>query len=188
MSSSRTARAWQLAAGCLLVVASLAGTTPAHAHTDLVESAPAAGEHVQGTIDRVRLDFGSTILPGSAEVVVRAANGAAADIGDPEVVGSSVVVPVRLTGAGQHTVAYRVIAADGHPVTGSYSFTARAAAQTSSATLPSIPTSEPPAAAAGPQTTTPEPGARPWTWAIAGAGFAALVLVLHRSGRRGTPS
>ncbi len=40
----------------------------------------------------------------------------------------SVAVPERLS-AGSYTVGYRVVSADGHPITGSYSFTVTAAAE-----------------------------------------------------------
>jgi hypothetical protein len=101
--------------------------------------------------------------------------------------------------AGRYKVAWRVTSADGHPVTGQFSFTAKAAAQarTTPSTTPSAATpsaASTPSPAATPSNTTSvapapastaEPATRLW-WVVAG-GILAIVLLtmlVYRATRR----
>lgn len=107
----------------LLVAALVAGAgSPAHAHTELLASSPAAGESVPTGADQLSLSFAEEVLPGSGSVQVVAPDGADVTGGDAVAEGSLVRVPLSVSDLGEHTVRYRVVAADGHVVTGSFTF------------------------------------------------------------------
>lgn len=95
---------------------------PASAHTALTGSDPDDGARIPAPA-RVTLTFNEAIR--SARVVVRP-EGAQAQVqkGSATVEGDAVVQKVK-TGLpdGRYTIGYRVISADGHPVTGVLSFT-----------------------------------------------------------------
>jgi len=111
-----------------MVMAAAAGLTvlalpsSASAHSDLVGTAPAAGTVAKDPVNEVSLEFASPILPElTAVVVTRGGSGVPVD--DPVVDGSTVTASVDgAARPGEYTVAYRTVAADGHPITGSFSF------------------------------------------------------------------
>ena len=93
-------------------------TPPAHAHAGLVDSDPADGATIPQFSDEVVLTF-SEDVQGPVTVIVTDPEGTGLQDGDPVVNGPDVRQPVDpATVAGQHTIAYRVISADGHPITG----------------------------------------------------------------------
>jgi len=101
---------------------------PASAHDDLISSTPAAGETVARPPDAVVLVLDERPLAVGIQVVV---TGPAGPIqrGAPTIAGNSVRQPLAAEApAGKYTVAWRVASADGHPVTGTFPFTAKAAA------------------------------------------------------------
>jgi methionine-rich copper-binding protein CopC len=103
---------------------------PAWAHTRLVSSTPA--QDVPAAAPReVTLVFSDPVQPALSTVSVRGADGEDLVAGQPSSTGNgtSVVQALRSPlGPGTYTVAYRVLAADGHPVTGSFQITATAPA------------------------------------------------------------
>jgi len=154
-------------------------TPPAHAHTDLLASSPAAGDVVSASTDRLILSFVQPVEPSSGTVTVVGPDGEDATAGDVDVQGALVQVPLHLRGTGAHTVAYRVVAADGHVVTGGLTF--QAGPDTAGATLTRSTPTTPEAAAvsAGPQDVP-----RPWLWSGAAAMLAAVLVALHSARRR----
>jgi copper resistance protein C len=94
----------------------------AHAHTELAGTVPAAGSVSKAPLSGVRLEFAAPVLPElTAVVVTRGAT--PVRVGEPVVEGSAVTATVDgATSPGEYTVAYRTVAADGHPITGSFSF------------------------------------------------------------------
>ncbi len=184
-----------------------AAATAASAHTELVRTSPAAGS-TDRPVQEVRLAFNESLTPGLAQVAVTGPTGAAST-GEPVVAGSEVVVPVRgLTDAGSYRVAYRVVAADGHPVVGEFAFAvsprsaAAAARQAADSRTPSSGPEGAGSASRGPRSGAPEqllpagtgapvaPGdpqvasgdtqvaSGGLDLALAGGGVAALVLLL----------
>ena len=154
-------------------------TPPAHAHTDLLASTPAAGDVVSTSTDRLILSFVQPVEPSSGTVTVVGPDGEDATAGDVDVQGALVQVPLHLRGTGPHTVAYRVVAADGHVVTGGLTF--QAGPDTADATLTrSTPTSPEAAAASAGSQDVP----RPWLWSGAAAMLAAALVALHSARRR----
>ena len=123
--------------------------SPAWAHTRLVSSTPAAGASAHAPSEVV-LVFSEAVQPGLSALSVTGADGEEHVAGPPAAGGdgSSVTQPLRAPlEPGTYRVAYRVLAADGHPVTGSFEITA---------TAPAAPA--PTAAASGPGADRPTTG------------------------------
>lgn len=140
-------RALALLAGALLV---LVPALPAQAHDRLEASSPADGSAVQAAPTSVVLTFSAPAIALGSEVVVTGPDGRVVSVGDAQFVDSTVTQP--LAGelpAGQYRVDWRVTSSDGHPVSGTFGYTASAAAAGSApaATSPSAaPSSAPPSA------------------------------------------
>src|SRR4051794_40279316 len=96
---------------------------PASAHTKLLKSTPAAGASVK-ELTEVTLVFSEAVKPSLAKVQIRDSSGAQhAAPGAPQVKGATVIQAAAPDlNPGDYTVAYRVVSADGHPVTGEVSF------------------------------------------------------------------
>ena len=111
----------------LLAVAVAVGwPTPAQAHIELVSSSPTPGGHVPVGSDRVTLQFTEDLLSVGNAVAVRDPDGRQVTVSAVEARGDVVTARMALTTPGPHTLAYRVIGDDGHPVVGELSFTVEA--------------------------------------------------------------
>ncbi|KPC71741.1 hypothetical protein ADL35_32610 [Streptomyces sp. NRRL WC-3753] len=117
-----SARSFALSAAAVVV---LAVTAPqAAAHTELDFSSPGANAKLAGLPPRVTLTFSDEMTQKYAKVAVTGPDGESAGTGALEVQNKSVSLPVEVRApAGRYTVGYRVVSADGHPVSGSYTFT-----------------------------------------------------------------
>lgn len=197
-AASRTGAALSMAG---LVIAALLGlAAPASAHDELAGSTPASGATLRTPPTAVTLTMSeppSTTIP--PVVVVTGPDGARVEDGKPTVTGSVITQALRpVSEPGAYEIAFRVVADDGHPLTGTIPFSIAATAATQSATAG--PTSSPvepsPAPSesflAGTGTTTPSPsqgapsaapsattiavapsnssggGSSPWPWVIGG--------------------
>ncbi|MFJ9586160.1 copper resistance CopC family protein [Streptomyces acidicola] len=111
-------------------LAALATATPrATAHTGLDSASPAADAAIAELPPRITLTFSDPMTQKYAKVAVTDPDGKSAATDEPEVSGNEVSLALDSTSpAGRYTVGYRVVSADGHPVSGSYSFTVEAAA------------------------------------------------------------
>jgi copper resistance protein C len=111
---------------------SLATAAPASAHDRLLSSNPADGATV-GAPENVTLTYSAEILPTGARVQVKAPDASVATSGDPTVKGTKVVQQVDASAPGTYSVTWRVTSSDGHPISGTFSFTVKegAAAPTS---------------------------------------------------------
>lgn len=112
----------------ILVAAAIVGvlstSAPAYAHTDITDSTPAASAKVQLPITDVSVTFTEPIGTGPATINVRGPEGTNLAEGQPRTSGNQVVQPIaELNAKGRYQVDYRVVGLDGHPVTGSYTFT-----------------------------------------------------------------
>ena len=135
-----------VAAFVVVSVAPAFAATPAllPQHAKLVGTTPKDGSSVE-TARAVTLTFSEDVNPDFVTVEVAGPSGAETD-GDATTEGVTVTQP--LTGglaAGQHVVTYRVVSTDGHPVSGTVTFTTTAG--------PASPSPSPSASA----TPTPEP-------------------------------
>ncbi|MEO3868977.1 copper resistance CopC family protein [Nonomuraea sp. B12E4] len=109
----------------LLLALVAAGTVPgaARAHNVLVGSDPKDGATLPAAPGQVTLVFDQAVRQGYAQVGVTAADGSGWADGNAVVAAERVSVKVRpLRAGGSYTVGYRILSADGHPVTGSVSF------------------------------------------------------------------
>ena len=106
------------------IVGVLSTSAPASAHTDMTDSTPAASAKVRIPVADVSITFTEPIGTGPATVNVRGPEGTNLAEGKPRTSGNQVVQPIaELTAKGKYQVDYRVVGLDGHPVTGSYTFT-----------------------------------------------------------------
>ena len=137
-------------AGLAALVGVLAYPASAHAHSDLASSDPAASSRVTAPPSQLTLTFTDRVNPQFVTIRLATGNTPAVDLPHSSS-GQQVTaqVPAGQTpatsqepaGADQAwTVTYRVVSADGHPISGSYSFTVAGAAPSTTAT----PTSTPP--------------------------------------------
>jgi copper resistance protein C len=114
----------RLAAWLVLGLAALVAMPipPASAHATLIGSDPKDGATVLRLPNDVELEF-SEEVGSPAFVEVKAADGTNVSSGDPEVLGATVTQPLTAAGpAGAYTIAYRVVSADGHPISGELTF------------------------------------------------------------------
>lgn len=108
---------------CVAAVLALAGALPASAHAALVRSSPTSGSTLTAVPPEVALTFNESIDPQFTSVTVKSGS-TTASTGKPTVEGPTVYQSLdpRMD-EGTYTVSYRVTSADGHPVSGSYTFT-----------------------------------------------------------------
>ncbi|HYJ66164.1 MAG TPA: copper resistance CopC family protein [Nocardioidaceae bacterium] len=98
--------------------------SPAAAHAGLSSSNPKDGATVQNLPGEVVLEFTEPV--GEPEVEVTASDGTVVSDGDPEALGATVTEPLATDGpSGTYTIAYRVVSADGHPVSDELTFDVR---------------------------------------------------------------
>ena len=131
----RRLRRWALAliAAPAAVALCLVGpaAAPALAHARLVSSTPADGATLAASPARIVLRFDEVVETSSAQVAVTAPDGSAVSTGVAEVQDGVVSADVdALPTAGDYTVGWRVVSADGHPVDGQVVFSATASAAT----------------------------------------------------------
>ncbi|MFG6191333.1 copper resistance protein CopC [Nonomuraea sp. JJY05] len=110
----------------LLLAFAAAGIAPpaAQAHNVLVSSDPKDGATLPAAPARVTLVFDQAVRQGYAQVGVTGPDGSSWADGSAEVAAERVSVRVKpLPSGGAYTVGYRILSADGHPVTGKISFT-----------------------------------------------------------------
>jgi methionine-rich copper-binding protein CopC len=113
-----------LAAGVLALLALLLTSGTASAHDVVTGSDPADGATVANAPTQVSVTFDKSPQPGLATLTVVGPDGARHEQGGATVQGDVVSVPVGpLPAAGEYEIGYRVVSSDGHPVTGSISFT-----------------------------------------------------------------
>jgi methionine-rich copper-binding protein CopC len=193
-------RVWVILIGLLAAMAFVASAPAASAHAKLVSISPADGATVATAPDQVVITFSEDLLATAVRVEVHDAEGVPVTDGAPKVDGAVARQPlVDGLAAGGYSVTYRVVSKDGHPVSGSTTFTARGAS-VATTTAPSSPGSESPTASTTvPVSTTPvgtgqssdvraDPAVTesgfPWGWAVAAllatVALAAVGLALRR--------
>jgi copper transport protein len=112
-----------LAGLAVLVLVLLAGTGVASAHASLESTTPADGQSVPTAPQIVSATFTETISADVGGLTIRNTDGDRVDQGNSSANGTtlSVTVPTDLP-AGTYVATYRVLSADGHPVSGSWLF------------------------------------------------------------------
>jgi len=115
------------AAGLVLTAAA-----PASAHDSLVSSSPADGQTVATMPDSIVLTMNEAAVAVGTRVVVSGPDGEVQQ-GRPHLNENTVEQSLEPSApAGRYTVTWRVTSADGHPVSGTFSFTASSAAAATS--------------------------------------------------------
>ena len=150
------------------------------AHAQLLSTTPEDGASLE-SVDEVVLSFNEDIGAEFLQVRVEGPDGDETD-GDPTADGRDVVQPLAADlPAGEHTVTYRVVSADGHPVSGSFSFTTTqepAPASPSPSSTPAATATPSPTATAQTPDPTPAPDAAGETAAVDSGTPGWLVPVL----------
>lgn len=169
---------------------SIAAAPAALAHDELESSSPADGASLTSAPARITFTFGAAPLPDTTKIVAAAEDGSQVPLSAPDVKGKVATTPWPVgTHGGKYTVSWRNVGSDGHPITGSitFSYTAGTASPSPAATPPVTPSatatasaSASPVAASSTET--------PWLpWTIAGvvviviAGGAAAVVIKRRN-------
>ncbi|WP_169924512.1 copper resistance protein CopC [Flavimobilis soli] len=112
-----------LAALALAVVAFFCSAGVAIAHDQLVDSVPASGERLDDVPAEVRLTFSGELMDIGTTVVVADAAGQDWAASAPVLDGAALTVPLAPDlPDGAYTVRWRVVSADGHPVSGTVPF------------------------------------------------------------------
>lgn len=160
--------------GMIMLACWMSGAGIASAHTALKSSDPAADATVESPPTVITLTFSEDINPTFATVVVKSADGRDWISGPPRVEGPRLDVSMRsdLPGSGIYTVGYRVVSADGHPVSGSYVFTIAEVANSPASASP--PTGNTSTASAPPESAAPPGPDTKTSILIAGATGLAL--------------
>lgn len=111
----------------LIAFASVLGiSSPAAAHDDFVSSYPQANSTIDGSPDEITLTFSGALtdMEGASVIEVRDDQGATVAIDAPGISGTSItqhLAPTAVTGL--FTVRWKVVSADGHPISGEYTYT-----------------------------------------------------------------
>ena len=107
------------------VVVTVLGAGPAWAHNALISTTPGDGKTVRTPPSSVVLTFTEPAIRFGTRVLVTGPDGSATD-GDPQLVDTAVEQDLKAElPAGEYTVEWRVASADGHPISGTFSFTVR---------------------------------------------------------------
>lgn len=188
-------------AAIVAVAIGVVGAAAASAHNVLVSIDPADGAHVTTAPTQVVLTFNEDVAPVGSIVKVAGPSGSATT-GEAVVAGVKVTQPLTAgVPNGDYVVTYRVVSADGHPISGQSRFVVAdpsTATEAPATTQTSAPTSLP-----GPQQSTtstrgsdgtvsadaPTSDAAPWVWWLIGVLIAAAAvggLIVRRRNRSGS--
>jgi methionine-rich copper-binding protein CopC len=146
----------------------------AQAHDKLVSTQPAGDSSITTGPPEIRLTFDKPVQTGFTEVEVTGPGSTYWAAGPPSVNGDTVTAPLRPLGpAGRYTIQYRIVSADGHPVSGQAGFTLAEAGSGAPAAGPVGPRSL--SVTAAPTSAASAGGFPFWLWPVAGG--AVLVLL-----------
>lgn len=162
-----------------LPAALLVGAPVASAHDRLVSSNPAENSTVAPPA-QITLTFNEGVADVGAVIVVKG-NNEEWQNGIPSVKGTVVTQALRPMPGGDYTVAWRITSADGHPVSGQFSFTATPPVTTSTSTATSAtgPVTLPSASTSPglPTQRKPTDATDNAPWLIAGGALLALIVI-----------
>jgi methionine-rich copper-binding protein CopC len=119
-------RATAIISALLVISANLFFGSAAQAHDDVTSVQPESGSSVEAGIIDLNVNFNEEVLltsDGSGfEVVVANASGELQTVGCISPMGNTLSARAALATAGDYTVSWRSVSADGHPIEGSYKF------------------------------------------------------------------
>lgn len=127
MTSRRLPTAFLTFVALVFATAVVTFTVPgaAHAHSELVSSSPSDGDSTSEIPAEIVLEFNENIQEIGNEIVVVDPEGTPVADGEMVVDGPVVTQPIGAGAAGEYTVTWRVVSADGHPISGEFSYTLR---------------------------------------------------------------
>lgn len=100
-----------------------ASATPAHAHDQVVSATPGDNESLDTAPTEVVIEFNNELLDTGALINVTNAAGDDVTDGEVELDGRTVSRPLQADlPNGQYQIVWRVVSADGHPITDRYQF------------------------------------------------------------------
>jgi methionine-rich copper-binding protein CopC len=174
------AKGAQVIVVAVLTLLSIAfGAGQAQAHDILVATQPANGSTVAHAPSEVELTFDKPVQYGFTEVEVIGPGGTYWAAGAPNVDGNTVTAPLLPMGpAGHYTIRYRIVSADGHPVSGAAGFTLTAAGGGSPAPGPVGPRSLSADAVTTSAAAGTGAGSPFWAWLAAGCLLTVLLGLL----------
>jgi len=131
-------RRWLKAAAIAFCIIGLATPRAAFAHATLLRSTPAANSRLDKSPDGIRLVFSEQVVPSLSQIAVVCSGGDSLQLkvaNDPHDV-HVLVGPVGAQLAGSCRVLWRVLSADGHPVSGNFAFDVAGDSGVASSTTP----------------------------------------------------
>jgi len=171
-NSSRLKRLSGAVALCVLTILGI-GAGSAQAHSSLISSTPANGAVLDVEPTSVTFTFEEELLPDLATVSINDAKGV--NISSQKIVPADHALnfpwPADLP-AGSYEVGYRVVSADGHPITGAISF--------SFGSPPTMPPPVPSASNADPQESSLPPLAIASAVVLLGLSIAVIYVLVKR--------
>jgi methionine-rich copper-binding protein CopC len=154
-------------------IAVFVGYAPAGAHDIPVATVPADNSAMSTGPKTVSVTFDKPVQDGFAELTVLGPGGTRWTAGPPHVMGDTISAALGPLGpAGRYTVEYRIVSADGHPVSGSFGFslTVSGSGHPEPATVTTQSAASPPAHGSFPT----------WPWIVAGGALLAAALLTAR--------
>ncbi|MER2135132.1 MAG: copper resistance CopC family protein [Arthrobacter sp.] len=157
---------------------------PAHAHDELVSSNPADGAVLEAAPSEIELVFSSELMDLGNQVIVEDSAGNNVAESEPVLTRETLVQAVPALEAGDYKVNWRAVSSDGHPITGTFSFTVNAAegAETAApSTAATTPAASEPAATASPEanTTSESTSFGPLGWVLTAVGVALVAVLVY---------
>lgn len=107
----------------VLTMVSLSFGSVASAHSKKEALVPADGSTIQAVPDNVELRFNDGMRLTKMDMTHASHPSVAVDLGDVTGFAKEYVLPIQSMGAGPYTFEWRGLGADGHPMTGTFSFT-----------------------------------------------------------------
>lgn len=164
----------------------LSAPSPAIAHDDFVSSYPTAESTINGSPDEISLMFSGTLTDSDGATVVEVLDesGANVAVDPPTADGQSITQHLSADAAtGVFTVRWKVVSADGHPISGEFSYTVEPITR-GSETAPPTPSATPIPQASQDSAAEPEPApsARTYGGIASGGGASELLPLLFLSG------
>lgn len=176
------ARSTRILVPSALALAAVVSAPAASAHDALTGTSPGANTTIDKAPQSLLLTFNEDVLKVGGQIAVKGPDGKTVTKA-PTTTGNRVSVPFEPSGNGTYAVTWRITSSDGHPVSGQYSFTLKASANSTTSTgttTPSATQSAAPSASStvkGPSTpTTDEPGDNKPKLLVGGGILAALAL------------
>lgn len=185
ISSFRRARI----AGALttaLAFTAFLSAVPAQAHDSLASTSPADGQTLTTNPGKVTITLTkppTTGIAGANIVKVTAPDGHVVSSGDITADGATLSTDADIDHPGKHTVDWRAVSADGHPIEGTLSFTYAPGSTGNPAPSAAAPaTGTPEQAGPGPAAQPAQPTAQPDTGSMTGWLVAAGLIIVGLAG------